>query len=403
MFLETKETRLHLPFKHLPDAVHVLHKAFQRAGKQLYVVGGAVRDLVMKKEPKDFDLATDARPQEVMKILQDHGIKHTKGAVGNQFGVVVASLAGEDYEIATFRKDSGSRQVADEFSDIKDDATRRDLTINALYYDLDTDEVVDHVGGLDDLKSGSVKTVGEADKRFGEDSLRVLRYVRFYCRVNPGDPNKIDPDTRQAIQKRVDNGLQSDNGVAVAPERIRDEFLKGLGSAVSLSGYINLYHQLGLLDKYVFPGLVLSHDYVYNKNSIVVLAHLLRLNDTDKIRRRLNDLKYTNQEVEDIIYLVRLLHLQPEQLKAKLKEQPTFLYNLRKNQRELSPDVLQTWAQLHGLSSDVIAQLRGHELQNRDAVPGADKLKGKEIGQHITKYNTAEILKKFGFKEWLKK
>jgi hypothetical protein len=189
--------------------------------------------------------------------------------------------------------------------------------------------------------------------------------------------------------------------VAVAPERIRDEFLKGLGSAVSIPGYINLYHQLGLLDKYVFPGLVLSHDYVSNKNSIVVLAHLLRLNDTDKVRRRLNDLKYTNQEVEDVIYLVRLLHLQPEQLKAKLKEQPTFLYNLRKNQRELSPDVLQTWAQLHGLSSDAIAQLRGYELQNRDAVPGADKLKGKEIGQHITKHNTAEILKKIGFKEWL--
>jgi tRNA nucleotidyltransferase/poly(A) polymerase len=219
--------------------------------------------------------------------------------------------------------------------------------------------------------------------------------------VNPGDIEGIDADTRQAIAKRVDNGLKSDNGVEVAPERIRDEFLKGISSAVSVPGYLRLYNQLGLLRKYVFSKLSLSHDYVDSKNPILVIAHLLRNNDVEIIRRRLNSLNYTNREIDDIVYLVNLLHLQPGHLDKKLASQPSFLYNLRKSQRDIHPHDLETWAQLHNLSPEAISQLRGHELKNRDDIPGALGLQGKEIGQHIAKHNTDEMLRKMRFKEWI--
>ena len=399
-FLESKEVRMHLSIN-LPEDIRVIHGAFKKSGKHLYLVGGAVRDAVLGKQPKDFDLATNAQPKEVMEILKASGINHTKGAVGNQFGVVIASIGNEDYEIATFRKDSGSRQVADKFSHIQDDAERRDLTINALYYDLDSHEVVDLVGGLQDLKERRVKTVGDPDQRFGEDALRVLRYVRFYCRVNHGDIRGIDEATREAIAKRVNNGLASDNGVAVAPERVRDEFIKGLKSAKSAVGYVSLYHQLGLLQKYVFPGLVVSHDYVETKNPVILVAHLLRLNDVEKLRRKLNQLKYTNDEVDNVVYLVNLLHL--PNIQDKLKEHPSFLYGLRKGQRDIAPEDLEAWSQLHGLDTRAIQQLRTHQLMNRDEVPGAAELQGKEIGQSIMQHNTKEMLRKMGFKEWLKK
>ncbi len=397
-FLENHEVRMRLGID-LPEDIRILHKAFKKSGKHLYLVGGAVRDAALDKRPKDFDLATNATPPEVIEILKSNGINHTKGAVGNQFGVVIASIGNEDYEIATFRKDSGSRQVADTFSNIRDDAERRDLTINALYYDLDTQEVVDLVGGLQDLKMRRVKTVGDPDQRFGEDALRVLRYVRFYCRVNNGSIGGIDEETRAAIAKRVNNGLASDNGVAVAPERIRDEFLKGLKSAKSVMGYVGLYHQLGLLQKYVFPGLVVSHDYVETKNHVLLIAHLLRLNDIEKIKNKLNQLKYTNDEVDNVVYLVNLLHL--PKIHEKLKERPNFLYGLRKGQREIAPEDLEAWSQLHGLDVRAIKQLRAHQLQNRDEVPGAAELQGKEIGQHIMQHNTKEMLRKMGFREWL--
>ena len=148
----------------VPSDIKKIYKLFKKNGKQLYVVGGAVRDAILGKRPKDFDLATDAKPDEVLKIAKKGGMKTYE--VGKQFGVVVVG----GHEIATFRKDigKGRRPKAVDFSDIQGDVKRRDLTINSLFFDIGRDEVVDLTGGLQDLKDKIIRTVGKAKERFDE-------------------------------------------------------------------------------------------------------------------------------------------------------------------------------------------------------------------------------------------
>ena len=157
----------------IPSDIKKLHKLFKKNGKQLYVVGGAVRDAILGKSPKDFDLTTDAKPDEVLAIAKQGGFKSVE--VGKQFGVVVVG----GHEIATFRKDigKGRRPDAVDYTDIKGDVKRRDLTINALFYDIGKGTIVDLVGGIKDLKKKKIRTVGTPEKRFDEDPLRKLRAV----------------------------------------------------------------------------------------------------------------------------------------------------------------------------------------------------------------------------------
>ena len=130
----------------IPSDIKKLYKLFKKSGKQLYVVGGAVRDAILGKSPKDFDITTDAKPDEVLKIAKQGKFKSVE--VGKQFGVVVVG----GHEIATFRKDigKGRRPDAVDFTDIKGDVKRRDLTINALFYDIGKGTIVDLVGGIAD-------------------------------------------------------------------------------------------------------------------------------------------------------------------------------------------------------------------------------------------------------------
>ena len=156
---ELKENKISLS---VPSDIRKIHTLFKKNKKQLYIVGGAVRDAILGKKPKDFDLATDAKPDEVLKIAKKGGLKTYE--VGKAFGVVVVG----GHEIATFRKDigKGRRPKAVDFSDIQGDVKRRDLTINSLFYDMGTNQVVDLTGGLEDLKKKIIRTVGVAKERF---------------------------------------------------------------------------------------------------------------------------------------------------------------------------------------------------------------------------------------------
>ena len=139
----------------IPSDIKKIHKLFKKNKKKLFVVGGAVRDAILGKNPKDFDLATDAKPDEVLAIAKKGGLKTVE--VGKQFGVVIVG----GHEIATFRKDigKGRRPSSVDYTDIEGDVKRRDLTINALFYDLDRGEIVDLVGGIKDLKRIKIRTV----------------------------------------------------------------------------------------------------------------------------------------------------------------------------------------------------------------------------------------------------
>ena len=182
-FLESK-TMLDI----IPQSVKDLHKLFAAHGKKLYLVGGSVRDFLTGDKPKDFDLATDALPDEVLEILGD---KFRTNLQGKAFGVVVVFTKDqpEGMEIATFREDiyddklGKTRNPDVKFTSIENDVLRRDLRINGLFFDLDKNEIVDLVGGVDDIKNGIIGMIGDPDLRIKEDPLRILRAIRMACRL----------------------------------------------------------------------------------------------------------------------------------------------------------------------------------------------------------------------------
>lgn len=290
----------------LPASVYRLSEAFKSSGFKLFVVGGAVRDAVMGTEPKDFDLATDATPEQVVKVVI--GMLDWKtDEVGASFGVVRARMrqfnaVWEEHEIATFRKDvgSGRRPEAVEFTTIEEDVKRRDLTINALFYDIDHKEVVDMVGGLIDIEAKVIRTVGRPQERFAEDRLRILRTIRFAARLG----FRLDLETSNAIKD--DNNL-----VGVSTERIRDEFVRSIASARSPLELFDMYDEYGMWGR-LFPTLMVSRKRPSSRIVSLVLSSLLGHYDQNKLAKELNGLKYSDVEVRQVCFFVRFKELSPE-------------------------------------------------------------------------------------------
>ncbi len=217
-------------------AIEIVHR-LREAGHEALFAGGCVRDMLMGNDPADFDIATSATPEQVMKLF-----RRTVG-VGAQFGVVLVILRGKQYEVATFRSDQGyadgRRPIGVTFTNAKEDALRRDFTINALLYDPVKDEVVDYVDGRRDIESKIVRTVGDPFERFSEDKLRMIRAVRFAARFD----FQIEPSTFDAIQKFAVNITQ------VSWERIGDEMEKILtgpncGRALQMLADVSLLKQI---------------------------------------------------------------------------------------------------------------------------------------------------------------
>jgi poly(A) polymerase len=167
----------------------------RRANFAAYLAGGCVRDRILGLKAKDYDIATDARPEAVQRLF-DNTI-----AVGAQFGVIMVVLDGDQFEVATFRADAGyidgRRPSAVHFGTIEEDVKRRDFTIGGMYYDPASDRIIDLVGGIRDLRAGLIRAIGDADLRFEEDHLRMLRALRFAARLGFA----IDPATYTAIKR----------------------------------------------------------------------------------------------------------------------------------------------------------------------------------------------------------
>lgn len=196
------------------------------AGHQAYLVGGCVRDLLLGRSPKDFDVATDARPDRLMDLFPK------SGRVGAHFGVVLVRDAFSQVEVATFRSDQdytdGRRPGMVRFErNPREDVLRRDFTINGLMMDPDTGQVLDFVGGREDLKRGVVRAIGDPVERFREDHLRMLRAIRFAARLGFA----IDPATFAAIQ------AQHASIARISAERIRDELNRILTEGGARRGF----------------------------------------------------------------------------------------------------------------------------------------------------------------------
>jgi tRNA nucleotidyltransferase/poly(A) polymerase len=165
----------------IPNDIKNINQVFKENGFKLFIVGGAVRDALLNENPKDFDLVTDAIPDKVEEMMHASGFATI--ATGKAFGVINVFTDTDEFEIATFRNDSPGRKPKVELGgDILSDSQRRDFTINALYYDIETNQIIDLVGGVEDLKNKIIRTVGDPKKRFEEDPLRILRFFRFLAR-----------------------------------------------------------------------------------------------------------------------------------------------------------------------------------------------------------------------------
>jgi poly(A) polymerase len=238
----------------LKDFSTSIVQTLRQRGFQAYLVGGCVRDLLLGREPKDYDVATNATPPQVMGIFPE------TYAVGAQFGVVLvpAPEEGEErgaessvsteaspksfaVEVATFRSDIGysDGRHPDEvrFSlDPREDVARRDFTINGMLLDPVSGEVLDFVGGRKDLEAGIIRTIGDAERRFGEDKLRMLRAVRFAARFEYA----IEPATFAAVRKLAPQ-IE-----VVSRERVRDELTRMLTEGHGRRAFL-LLDESGLL------------------------------------------------------------------------------------------------------------------------------------------------------------
>ena len=230
-------------------ALKVLYR-LKDAGYQGCLVGGGVRDLLLGREPKDFDVGTDAHPEEVRQLFRSCRL------IGRRFRLAHVRYGREIIEVATFRSRHDNNdpvnndgELTDEgrilrdnvYGSIEDDAFRRDFTVNALYYDIDGFNVIDYVGGLEDLEAGVLRMIGDPEQRYREDPVRMLRAVRFAARLG----FRIDPDTEAPI---LTLGHLLDD---VPSARLFEEVLKLFQGGCALATFELLRHYD--LFRYLFP------------------------------------------------------------------------------------------------------------------------------------------------------
>ncbi|MBP7797980.1 MAG: hypothetical protein KA072_05070 [Thermoanaerobaculaceae bacterium] len=265
-----------------PNALKVLYR-LHRAGFLAYLVGGAVRDLLLGRQPKDFDIGTNARPQQVRQLFRNARI------IGRRFRLVMVTFADEVVEVATFRRspevpDMEDGEIADalaptvegeEFGTPEEDAWRRDFTINALFYSISDFSLIDHVGGLADLDRGVIRSIGPARLRFGNDPVRMMRAVEYAARLGFAiDPEAADAigelraEIRRAAPARIayELGESLKGGAAEPIFRGLDEagllelIAPEMSAAARVNGDVSLWRLLGAGDAAVRAGKRPSED-----------------------------------------------------------------------------------------------------------------------------------------------
>ncbi|MDA8755165.1 polynucleotide adenylyltransferase PcnB [Candidatus Pseudothioglobus singularis] len=222
------------------DALKILKK-LNNSGHETYLVGGCIRDILLGHKPKDFDIATSATPEQIHKLFKRSRI------IGRRFKLVHIMFSSRKFiEVATFR--AGKVQTSNDglvlrdnyYGTLEDDVFRRDFTVNGLYYDINRSEVIDHVGGLEDLKNLKINMIGKPSERFEEDPVRMIRAVRFQVKLNA----QIEPELIEAIVK---NSQLLSN---IPPARLYEEVIKLFHNENSIEVFRELA-KLGLL-KHLF-------------------------------------------------------------------------------------------------------------------------------------------------------
>lgn len=281
---------------HYDAALHII-KTLGDHGFVAYFAGGWVRDHVMGNDSNDIDIATDAKPEKIVELFSKTIL------VGASFGVVVVVIEGHHFEVATFRKDfdyiGGRRPDKIEYCSAREDALRRDFTINGLFYDPIKHEIYDYVDGVRDIKEGLIRTIGSPHERFVEDRLRMIRAFRFSSRFG----FFVDLETQEAIRENADTLFP-----AVSIERVWQEFSK-MASYPHFDLALIEMHRLELLPA-IFPKLagehlnevkrkVLYFEHFPKKTpAIIYLAHLFIDDTLDEILEMCRYLKVSRRDIK---------------------------------------------------------------------------------------------------------
>jgi tRNA nucleotidyltransferase/poly(A) polymerase len=369
-FLESKSDMWDI----IPQSVKELHELFQSAGKKLYLVGGSVRDFLTGDKPKDFDLATDALPDEVLEIVGD---KFKTNLQGKAFGVVVVYTkeVPEGMEIATFREDvsKGRNPEVKLGVTIEDDVKRRDLTYNSLFYDLDTRQIVDLVGGKEDLQSGITRMVGDPIERFDEDSLRILRAFRFASRYE----HPLHKDTESAIEKRKQlQNIDPETGEMkrISQERVWEEMKKAWKQARDYNYYLSFFTKFDMWDE-VFPGANINTNLVKSKDLVVVIANLFKNESTLGLADRLaQEYKIELELATKVAFLISLL---------SFKVEDVFDIYKKRQQCAISDATILEWLKVESIDTNELIKFVEYKPSVSAQELMSQGFKGKELGIEI--------------------
>lgn len=283
----------------LPNDIKMLSNFFQMAGFKLFLVGGAIRDTFLDKTPHDFDICTDCLPDETMKILTKANIKFD--AVGKAFGVVIAKMKDMNIEIASFRTDgisTDNRHPEIRLGvTIEDDCERRDFTCNAMFMDLQDQEIIDMIGGIQDLANGIIRCVGIAEDRFEEDHLRKVRAIVRAVK----DDAIINCDTINAIIKNPQ--------LNIASERIVVELVKATDFKKSeqIDKLLVLLFMTGLIHE-IFKDILINE--LLNIKTLKInsfntfLASIISINETD-VAKKLLKKNFPSKTANSVEFLLK--------------------------------------------------------------------------------------------------
>ena len=378
MFLESNKTLIDI----IPQSVKDLHKLFKASGKKLYLVGGAVRDFLTGDKPKDFDLATDALPDEVLGIIDD---KYRTNLQGKAFGVVVVFTKDqpEGMEIATFREDvsKGRNPEVKLGATIDQDVKRRDISFNGLFFDLDTNEIVDLVGGQQDLKDGVTRMIGDPNERFEEDSLRILRAFRFASRY--GHP--LHKDTEAAIAKRnqLENvDPESGEMKRISQERIWEEMKKAWKQAKDYRNYLAFFSKFDMWNQ-VFPGIEVCELFVDTKDFVVEIASLFRNETTEGLEHKMvQDFRIEIETAKKVVFLIDLTNMTAESAYDMAK---------RRQQCAISDETMLEWLKVNDSQFPVPLKFIEYKPTVSSQELMAKGFKGKELGIEIKRLETEKF------------
>jgi tRNA nucleotidyltransferase/poly(A) polymerase len=403
----------------VPTEVYLLYDLLSTGNKstEMYMVGGCVRDFLYHRfhgdtdkefVAKDIDLTTNLSEEEILKRLnspyaQKAGVRVKEKESVDTFGVVFVSVKGSPtYEIAPFRKDigvgDGRRPERVERATIEEDAMRRDLTMNNLYYDFLRRRILDFNPdgqGIKDIQNKIARFVGDPFERINEDKLRIMRFVRFFSRINSDKiTGYITERTHAAIHEYKD--LHKYKGIS--PERVQMEFMAGLKQSLNTTNYLLSLLELDLFPA-VFPGLQVNVINMANlgnlKNPRVVLARIL--NGNDGVGKKLNELKYPNEISIPVQFLIDVQTFDPKDAIKVLKDRDKRL--VKAKNRILTPEEARVnaaiYAEMQQDLSDLCTVLQDSNRLNivrhlkdyTPVIPDGDRLategmKGKEIGEY---------------------